>query len=88
MLLLTADVDVVVRAARVVMMPLVAMPNSVGFTSTCGVNVSRSPLNAGLASQRVLVGPETGDLVPAALEKAVATAKVIAPVVDGRIVIR
>jgi 5'-nucleotidase len=41
-----------------------------------------------LAGQRVLVGPETGDLVPAALEKAVAAAKVIAPVAEGRIVIR
>jgi 5'-nucleotidase len=40
------------------------------------------------AGQRVLVGPEAGDLVPAALEKAVAAAKTITPHVEGRIVIR
>ena len=41
-----------------------------------------------LTGQRVVSGPETGDLIPAALEKAVAAAKAIAPKVDGRIVIQ
>ena len=40
------------------------------------------------AGQRVLVGPEAGDLVNAALEKAVAAAKAISPKVEGRIVIQ
>jgi 2',3'-cyclic-nucleotide 2'-phosphodiesterase (5'-nucleotidase family) len=39
------------------------------------------------AGQRVLTGPEAGDLIVAALEKYVAAKKEIAPKVEGRIVI-
>src|SRR6266446_3979140 len=35
------------------MTALVAIPSSVGLTSTCGVTDSRSPLKAGLASHRL-----------------------------------
>src|SRR5262245_5857732 len=41
------------------MTALVAMAWSVGLTRTCGVRVSRSPLNAGLTSQRAVSPRET-----------------------------
>src|SRR2546428_511669 len=41
------------------MTALVAIPSSVGFTRTCGVSPSPSPLNAGLASQRLLSPSDT-----------------------------
>src|SRR5437867_10786882 len=41
------------------MTALVAIPSSVGLTRTCGVSPSPSPLNAGLASQRLLSPSDT-----------------------------
>jgi 2',3'-cyclic-nucleotide 2'-phosphodiesterase (5'-nucleotidase family) len=41
-----------------------------------------------LAGQRVLVGPEAGNLVTSALEKYVAATREIAPAIDGRITLR
>jgi 5'-nucleotidase/UDP-sugar diphosphatase len=40
------------------------------------------------SGQRVLVGPESGDLIASALEKYVAANHEIAPALDGRIVIQ
>jgi hypothetical protein len=40
------------------------------------------------AGQRVLIGPESGDLIATALEKYVAAKHEIAPVIEGRIVIQ
>ena len=40
------------------------------------------------AGQRVLVGPEAGDLIATALEKYVAAKHEIAPAVEGRIVVQ
>lgn len=40
------------------------------------------------ANQRVLIGPETGNLLVTALERYVAAATEISPAVDGRITMR
>ena len=39
------------------------------------------------ASQPVLIGPQSGDLIVTALEKYIAEQREVAPVVDGRITI-